>query len=129
MKEEAEILPIPLDEGGEGLAFEIPIDPFGYGFFGTVSQGNEGIEMLRELESNWDGLWPKIRKVFRDEQTNNDFEFDLATDDFTASIQLLEPDEYKADEAKYFLRFHFDDPPVMDFFIRDDKIIHYQRCY
>jgi hypothetical protein len=128
MKEKAEIFEIALDEGGEGLAFEIAIEPFGFGFFGTVSQGNEGIEMLRELESHWSQLWPKIREVFRDEQMNHDLGFDLSTDEFTASIQLLEPDEYKADEAKYFLRFHFEDPPLMDFFIHDDQIIHYQRC-
>lgn len=129
MEKKAEIFEIELDDNETGLAFELPIEPFGFGQFGTDTKGDEGGAMLREIEANWNSLWPKIREAFREEQEDYDLELDLAKDEFIASIQLLQPDEYKSDEAKYFLRFHFDGPPLMDFFIQDGDIPHYQPVF
>lgn len=123
------IVEMDFGEGDIAYAANFPVEPYGAAIFAAENTSDESKAKLEGVIQAWPELWPDIRKLLKDGIEHDGLEIDLGSDDFIGFVTGLEADVYKGDVADTFLRIEFDDPPVWDFFIQGDTVVHSQPVY
>jgi hypothetical protein len=124
-----DIVEMDFGEGDIAYAANFPVEPYGSALFAAEDSSDTSKAKLKEVIQGWPELWPDIRKLLTDGIEHDGLEIKLGSDDFIGFVTGLEEDVYKGDVADTFLRIEFVDPPVWDFFIQGDSIVHSQPVY
>lgn len=116
-------------DGDLAVLVELPLPPFEMIAIAAEDASDASRSMLLELIQGWDELSPKIVDQLRDGIESYDCEQELGNDEFMGSICHMDPESFMGDKSDYLLRIEFPEPPLWDFFLKDNQIIHFQPVF
>lgn len=130
MRTDPEISECDFGEGDVALVVELPIPPFEMVSIASEDTSEGSRNMLEDLVRGWYDLWPDMLDRLHDSiERYDDCEQVLGRDEFMGSICRMSPGFYMGDKSDYMLRLEFDEPPLWDFFLKDNLIIHFQPVF
>lgn len=126
-----EIQRVEFENGDVAFAVELPIPPYGEGYFVAPDVSKASESLLRELSHNWDRLWPTMFELFRKAVKDYDVDVAFNVDEFIGTVQQLEDGVFMSDEADIFVRIRpaSECVPVWDYFIRGSEVVHFQPVF
>jgi hypothetical protein len=130
MNPDPEINECDFGDGDIALVVELPIPPFEMVSVAAEDTSEVSRSMLEDLVRGWGHLWPDMLDRLQDSMTRYyDCDQVLGRDEFMGSICRMSPEFYMGDKSDYMLRLEFDEPPLWDFFLKDNQIIHFQSVF
>lgn len=115
---------------------KVQIPPHGTCFLVSEDSSESSLANLISIARQWDELWPAMSKFIETEGAEYGCDSQISgTQDhdgdgiLSVGVGLIRKGEYLSDKANILVSIEFDDPPLWNFFIKDNQIIHAQPVF
>jgi hypothetical protein len=110
--------------------------PHGTCFLVSEDSSDSSLSNLISIARQWDELWPAMFKFIETEGAEYGCDSPISgTQDhdgdgiLSVGVGLIREGEYLSDKANVLVSIEFDEPPLWNFFIKDNQITHAQPVF